>query len=78
MLDGLVQLLRRREAAEYILARYGFCTEKTLAKLACVGGGPAYRRAGKFPLYSPIDLDAWAQSRLSKPVKSTAEYATAA
>src|SRR5690348_9245904 len=38
--DLSARLLRRRDAADYILTRYGFCTEKTLAKLACVGGGP--------------------------------------
>jgi hypothetical protein len=32
--------LRRRAAAEYLRQRWGIpCSEKTLAKLACVGGG---------------------------------------
>jgi hypothetical protein len=66
--------LRRREAADYLRGRYGFGTEKTLAKLACIGGGPVFRRAGKLPLYAPADLDAWALSKISPPVRSTSEY----
>lgn len=29
--------------------------------------------AGRIPLYHRDDLDAWAEARLSKPVRSTAE-----
>ena len=36
-------------------------------------GGPASRRAGKFPIYSRDDLDAWAKQRLGKLVHSTSE-----
>ena len=45
----------------------------TLAKYACLGGGPAFRKAGKFPIYSRGDLDAWANQRLGKLVCSTSE-----
>jgi hypothetical protein len=45
----------------------------TLAKLAVIGGGPIFRRAGRVPLYSPEDLDAWAESLLSPPMRSTSE-----
>lgn len=67
--------LRRAPAAEYVQARYGFCTAGTLAKLAVVGGGPRFRKIGKWPVYTPEDLDAWAQSKISQPVSSTSEYA---
>lgn len=36
-------------------------------------GGPAFRKAGKFPIYSRADLDAWANERLGKRVRSTSE-----
>lgn len=66
------RLLRRADAAEYVHAHYGFpCSKQWLAKLATTGGGPAYRKAGKFPLYSVEDLDAWAQARLSAPMRAT-------
>ncbi len=67
--------LRRRAAAEYLRANRGIpCSEKTLAKLACVGGGPVYRLFGRIPLYLIADLDAYAEAKLSKPVHSTSEY----
>ena len=66
--------LRRRAAAEYLRQRWGIpCSEKTLAKLACVGGGPAYHRFGRIPLYTVADLDEFAQAKI-KPVRSTSEY----
>jgi hypothetical protein len=71
------RFLRRREAAEYVHHKFGFCSEKSLAKLAVVGGGPIYRKVGKFPVYSPADLDEWASAKLSPPVRSTSEYEAA-
>jgi hypothetical protein len=66
---------RRRAAAEYLREQRGIpCSEKTLAKLACIGGGPTYRLYGRIPLYSIADLDAYAKAKLSKPVRSTSEY----
>jgi hypothetical protein len=67
--------LRRRAAAEYLREQRGIpCSEKTLAKLACIGGGPIYRRFGRIPLYLIADLDAYAEAKLSKPIRSTSEY----
>src|SRR6266481_9860917 len=67
--------LRRRAAAEYLRQRWGVpCSEKTLAKLACVGGGPAYQRFGRTPLYIHADLDEFARAKIGKPVRSTSEY----
>jgi hypothetical protein len=66
--------LRRVDAARYIQDTYGIpCQAPTLAKYACLGGGPVFRKAGKFPIYSRDDLDAWAEQRLSKLVHSTSE-----
>ena len=46
------RLLRRSEAAKYITQTYSIpCSPKTLAKLACIGGGPPFRLAGRFPLW---------------------------
>jgi len=66
--------LRRSEAAAYLLETHGIHRAVgTLAKLAVVGGGPRFRVAGRTPLYSTDDLDAWAESILSPPVGSTSE-----
>ena len=66
--------LRRFEAATYLLETHGIRRAVgTLAKLAVVGGGPRFRVAGRTPLYSADDLDAWADSILSPLVRSTSE-----
>lgn len=68
------QYLTRQEAAAYVRERYGLpCSPRTLAKLATVGGGPVYRRAGLRALYAPADMDEWVASRMSAPVRSTSE-----
>lgn len=65
--------LRRDKAAAYLQERYGAYTTDTLAKLACVGGGPRFQKLGPFPVYVPEDLDAWAMSRMTRAVSSTSE-----
>lgn len=67
------EYLRRPQAAEYLQHRYGAYTAATLAKMACRGGGPKFRRMGRFPYYTRFDLDEWARSRMSRPVSSTSE-----
>ena len=68
------QLLRRRQAGEYLQRRYGFGAPATLSKIACVSSdGPPFRRCGRIVLYSPADLDTWALRKLSKPMRSTSE-----
>ncbi len=68
--------LRRRGAAKYLKDRYCIGSERTLAKLACVGGGPNYRKLGShIVVYEPQALDAWARARLSEPRNNTSEIA---
>lgn len=45
----------------------------TLRKLRCVGGGPRFRRLSRKPVYTPSDLEAWIEERLSEPALSNAE-----
>jgi hypothetical protein len=66
--------LRRSEVPAYMLEKHGIPVAlATLNKLASIGGGPAMEYAGRIPLYTPKALDIWAEERLSKPVRSTAE-----
>jgi len=44
-----------------------------LAKLACLGGGPEFRKAGPAALYEPAALDAWALGKIGGPQKSTSD-----
>lgn len=67
------QYLRRKDAAHYLKSKYGFGSEKTLAKLACLGGGPAFCRAGRLVLYEPPSLDDWAKAKIGRPQKSTSD-----
>jgi hypothetical protein len=68
------RFLRRLEAAQYVASRYGFpCSRQWLAKLAVIGDGPVFRKAGRYPIYEPSELDAWAQARIGPPQRSTSE-----
>lgn len=68
--------LARADAALYVRNTYAFpCSRQWLAKLAVVGGGPVYRKAGRTPLYAPGDLDEWASARIGSPQRSTSEVA---
>ena len=68
--------LMRADAARYVRETWGLpCSKAWLAKLAVVGGGPVFRKAGKTPLYSPDDLDSWAEARIGAVQKSTSVFA---
>lgn len=72
-------LLRRPEAADYLREKYGFGSAKTLAKLACVGGGPAFHKIGaRMVGYARADLDSWAVSQISPARRSTSDIHNAA
>jgi hypothetical protein len=71
--------LRRKAASKYLDETHGIQrAPSTLAKLAVLGGGPIFRRAGRVPLYSTDDLDEWVASLLSGPMRSTSDTAAPA
>lgn len=68
--------LRRAEASDYLKQRHGVDRKPaTLAKYATIGGGPAFRLAGRVPLYDPEALDTWVAEITSAPMRSTSEAA---
>lgn len=69
--------MTRSEAAQYITSHWFPCSPKTLAKLAVIGGGPAFRKAGRVPLYSPSACDDYGRSKIGPLVYSTAELSVA-
>lgn len=70
--DSHLLYMRRADAASYLTDTYGFpCSKAWLAKLASTGGGPVYRKAGRVPIYSQSDLDAWGEARLSAPFRAS-------
>jgi hypothetical protein len=66
--------LRRSEASEYLSSKWGIkFAPSTLAKLACIGGGPVFEHFGRWPLYTQDELDGWVRERLSEPKRSTSD-----
>ena len=66
--------LRRAEASAYLREWHGISrTPATLASLAVRGGGPLFRKAGRVPLYTRADLDAWVGEITTEPVRTTSE-----
>src|SRR5271155_2991418 len=73
----LHRLLRRKAASKYLLEVHGVVrAPSTLAKYAVLGGGPVFRRMGRDPVYTPVNLDEWVASRLSAPMRSTSDRAS--
>ena len=57
------RVYRRAEASSYLKQTWGIArAPSTLAKLACLGGGPRFQSAGRIPLYPETELDEWARS----------------
>lgn len=70
------RLLRRAAASVYLRETWGVeRAPATLAKLACLGGGPRFHRAGRWPLYDPDHLDDWSRELIGAAVASTSEAA---
>ena len=66
--------LRRWEAVAYLETVHGVpTTVSTLAKWACVGGGPGFQKLGRTVLYPAVELDDWAKRRLSATRRNTAD-----
>jgi len=61
-----------RKASAQFLTDEGYPIQPTtLAKYACVGGGPEFESFGRKPLYTPENLLKWARARTSGPRGST-------
>jgi hypothetical protein len=72
--DNPDALLTRQQTALSLQAAGFPIADKTLATRASRGGGPPYQRFGARVLYRWADALSWAESRLSKPVRSTSEF----
>jgi hypothetical protein len=71
--------LRRRDASAYLAEIHGLQeAPTTLAKRACLGGGPVFELFGRIPYYRTEALDDWAAKRLSGPRRSTSDRGKAA
>jgi hypothetical protein len=69
------KLLDTVEAAAHLAQRGLPISSYRLKDLRTIGGGPRFRKYGRFVRYEIDELDAWAESRLSAPRKSTSQAA---
>jgi hypothetical protein len=68
------KLLGRKAASKYLFDVHGVVrAPSTLAKDAVMGGGPAFHRMGRFPVYTPAGLDEYVASKLSGPMRSNSD-----
>jgi len=66
--------MRRKMASQYLFEVHGVqLSPATLAKLAVIGGGPPFRRDGRFPNYDRPELDIYAEKRLGPLRRSTSD-----
>jgi hypothetical protein len=67
-MNAIPRYRRRADAARYIRETWGLpCSSSWLAKLAVVGGGPIFRKAGRFPIYTDVDLTLGRKRGLQRP-----------
>jgi hypothetical protein len=69
------EFLRSKPAGDFLKENFGFGSKKTLDKLATVGGGPEYHKAGHVRIYTPEALTKWARAKIGQPQTSTAQNA---
>jgi hypothetical protein len=77
MVNEYERRLDRKQSAQFLTERGYRTAPATLAKLACIGGGPAFESFGRRPLYRESDLLAWVQARTTGPRRSTSDPGTA-
>ena len=64
----------RKSAAQRIRDVHGLpCTDATLANLASEGAGPVYKLVAGRAYYRDEDIDVWARSRISAPIRKASD-----
>jgi hypothetical protein len=66
--DALPDRLNRKAAATFLTSKGYPIMHTTLAKLACIGGGPHYARFLGRAMYKRDELLAWAHGRIVEPI----------
>jgi hypothetical protein len=70
---GERRFLRRRPAADYLQAKYGFGSVASLAKGVVTGDSPRYCKAGRIVLYTLESLDEWALAKIGPTRRSSSD-----
>jgi hypothetical protein len=63
--------MRRDAAARYLKETFGFGSVSLLAKGVVTGAGPIFFKRGPIVLYRQEDLDEYALSKISGPLRAT-------
>ena len=65
--DEIVRAANAKKGSPFLstaqAAHYVGLSRRTLEKMRVVGGGPGYRKHGRYVRYHIDDLDAWSKSR---------------
>jgi hypothetical protein len=66
--------IRPRAAAEFLKSEFGHGSERGLAKLRSIGGGPPFHKVGvKLVVYTKAELATWARAKISRAMSSTSD-----
>jgi hypothetical protein len=69
-----LKFLSRTVAAQRVRNLHGIpCEPSTLAKRATTGTGPTYRIIGGKAMYLDADVDSWASSLVSEPLRKASD-----
>jgi hypothetical protein len=71
--DNYPDLLTRAQAGAVLRAHGYPVSDKSLASLACRGGGPPFHKFGRRPLYYRNNLFRWAHEKLGGCQNSTSQ-----
>jgi hypothetical protein len=73
-MSELAKWRTRAGAAQRIRTVHGIaCEASTLSKAATYGTGPTYRLINGRAAYLDADIDAWAQSKIGRPIRRAAD-----
>jgi predicted DNA-binding transcriptional regulator AlpA len=69
------KMMTRQKVCDYVRTKFGLqLSPLTLEKFASQGGGPSFYRFGtRRVYYYESDIDAWVNTRLGRPLRSTSD-----
>jgi hypothetical protein len=66
--------LRPKEAAEFLKSEFGHGSERSLAKMRSIGGGPPFHKIGvRLVVYTQSEIATWARAKISRAMASTSD-----
>jgi hypothetical protein len=70
-----MRMIPRKAVPGYLQETHGVRFSVTsLARWASQGGGPVYRRVGRYTYYEPKDIDRWLRKKMTPPLRWTSDF----